>query len=98
LDMENFIVYILHSSNHDQFYIGQTSNLERRLEEHNHSESHAYTSRYRPWTLYASIALESRASSVQVEKYLKKKPKDFIKRLAVDSGLVKYIIERYKKN
>ncbi|WP_166637279.1 GIY-YIG nuclease family protein, partial [Algoriphagus boseongensis] len=33
--MLNFFVYILYSKSTDRFYVGQTVDLEKRLEEHN---------------------------------------------------------------
>jgi putative endonuclease len=95
LSVESFIVYILYSKDYNKFYVGQTNNLDRRLDEHNNSEAISYTGKYRPWILHSSIPLKSRSSAVQVESYLKKKPRDFIKRLATDAELVKYIVERF---
>jgi putative endonuclease len=45
-----FWVYIMKSKQNDSLCIGSTSNLNKRLEEHNNSES-KYTAKYKPWVL-----------------------------------------------
>ena len=37
----------------DKYYVGSTDNPHRRLEEHNITSEHTYTSKYRPWELKA---------------------------------------------
>jgi len=45
-------VYIIKSKNHNQLYIGYTTDLTKRLREHNSGKSLA-TKKYRPWkTVY----------------------------------------------
>jgi len=46
-----FYVYLLKSKMNNQIYIGSTSNLNRRLKEHNDGEVFS-TKRYRPWILF----------------------------------------------
>ena len=58
-----FYVYILQSKkNLDKIYIGYSSNLKQRLQEHNDGDS-KYTSRFKPWSLiyYEGFANESDA-------------------------------------
>ena len=90
-----FHVYILRSQGSGKFYIGQTNNLDRRLYEHNNSAENSYTSKYRPWELQISFKTNSRKDSVRLEKYLKKKDRDFIRKIINDSSLQAYIIQRY---
>ncbi|MDP2650755.1 MAG: GIY-YIG nuclease family protein [bacterium] len=45
-----YYVYILKSNKHGQFYIGRTSNVIKRLEQHNLGLSRS-TKRYLPWKL-----------------------------------------------
>ncbi len=48
-----FYVYILYSEIADKYYIGSTDNPHRRIEEHNITSEHTYTSKYCPWELKA---------------------------------------------
>lgn len=64
-------VYILYCASHDKYYKGFTSNLERRLWEHNQGLSR-YTSQYGPWTLVYSEKFEDKTSALKREKALKK--------------------------
>ena len=45
-----FYVYILQSMKNKSLYIGCTSNLNKRIQEHNKGESY-HTKKYLPWTL-----------------------------------------------
>ena len=63
--------YILESIDHPGIrYIGQTSDLRRRLAHHNAGETPS-TARHRPWKLRLYIAFERRTQARQFEKYLK---------------------------
>ncbi len=66
-----FYVYILYSITHKKTYTGFTNNIERRLKEHNLTETSGFTLRYRPWTLMNTEAFETKAEAMQREKYLK---------------------------
>ena len=90
-----YFVYILYSESFDIYYVGQTSDLEKRLFRHNQGDQNSYTSKYRPWQLYWSIEVDSRSSAMRVEKYLKKKARRFFLRLRIDKSLENYIIEKY---
>ena len=63
--------YILESINRPgSHYIGSTSNLKRRLGQHNGGENRS-TARHRPWKLKLYIAFETRARARHFEQYLK---------------------------
>jgi predicted GIY-YIG superfamily endonuclease len=51
-------------------YIGRTSNLQRRLEQHNTGGNRS-TARHRPWKLKLYIAFETRDLARNFERYLK---------------------------
>ena len=64
-------VYILTSEQDPtKIYIGKTSNLEKRLSEHNRGESH-YTKTYAPWKVETYIAFLNEKSAGIFERYLK---------------------------
>ena len=89
------VLYILYSKKFDKFYIGQTNNLAARLDDHNTSDKSTYTSKYRPWELICTLEFNSRGLAMKAEKYLKKKPRSYIKRVIEEEELRKYIIEKY---
>lgn len=66
-----FYVYLLESDSvTGQRYVGFTSDLRRRLVEHNAGKS-AHTSKYRPWRLVTYVAFSDKARAEQFERYLK---------------------------
>jgi putative endonuclease len=79
-----FTVYILYSIKFDRFYKGQTSDLNRRLKEHNNQEEKS-TANFVPWILVWHKLVSTRSEAVILEKKLKnitskKRIRDFIKR------------------
>ena len=75
-----FFTYVLYSSSHDRLYVGQTDNLELRLQRHNLGLVRS-TKAYRPWELIHSEEHETRAEAVSRERELKShKGRDYIRR------------------
>jgi putative endonuclease len=64
-------VYILYSVTSGKTYAGYTNDVERRLFEHNVSESRGFTLRYRPWTLIRKEQYSSKVEAMTREKFLK---------------------------
>jgi len=66
-----YYVYRIESlSAQDERYLGITSDLKQRLQEHNAGKS-AHTSKSRPWKLKTYIAFTDRAKAGAFERYLK---------------------------
>ncbi len=65
-----FCVYILQSQSTGKRYVGQTSNLERRLDAHN-QELSRYTKGRGPWVLVYSETYNTRSEAIVREKFLK---------------------------
>ena len=65
-----FFVYILISKVDNSLYIGQTEDVEKRLQRHNAGRN-KFTSHKRPWKLLYAEPCESRAEAMKLEKYLK---------------------------
>lgn len=64
-------VYILKSLvDSSKRYFGITSNLKRRMHEHNYGHS-CHTTKYLPWQLETYIAFRDKQQAVRFEKYLK---------------------------
>ena len=66
-----FYAYVLQSSAHpEQLYRGHTSDLKRRLQEHNAGKC-AHTSKYAPWKLRFYVAFDQPELARRFEEYLK---------------------------
>lgn len=68
-----FYVYILYSRSSDRYYIGHTTDVYKRLEEHNNPlVKYKFTAKHLPWKLGLSFKIsESRAEGMLVEKFIK---------------------------
>jgi putative endonuclease len=65
-----YYVYAIKSLTANYIYVGMTSNIERRLDEHNKGQNRS-TKAYRPFILIFSEQVETRAKAREREKYLK---------------------------
>lgn len=65
------VVYILWSDKLSRYYIGSTSNLERRLHEHNTGKS-TFTKRGIPWKLIYHESSETKQSAWKREMEIKR--------------------------
>ncbi|MBY0434226.1 MAG: GIY-YIG nuclease family protein [Cyclobacteriaceae bacterium] len=65
-----FFVYILQSEVDGSFYIGQTNNLDDRLKRHN-TGLEKYSRTKRPWKIFWSFQVESRAEAMKLERKIK---------------------------
>jgi predicted GIY-YIG superfamily endonuclease len=64
-------VYLLQSqAQPNQRYIGLSSDLKRRMADHNAGRS-PHTSKYRPWTLTTYLAFNEKTRAAAFESYLK---------------------------
>ncbi|AZO42472.1 GIY-YIG nuclease family protein [Mesorhizobium sp. M7D.F.Ca.US.005.01.1.1] len=64
-------VYLLESKAVEgERYIGVTSDLRRRIAEHNAGKS-SHTSKFLPWRIVTYIAFSNRAKATSFERYLK---------------------------
>ncbi len=76
-----YTVYAIYNKEAKKFYIGQTVNLETRLERHNQKTFRGYTSRFDGlWDLIYSEEVGSRVQAIKREKQLKSfRGREFIK-------------------
>ena len=65
-------VYILYSETIRRYYVGQTTEIERRLVRHNEGYVKS-TKRGSPWTLIHSIKVHSRSEALLLERKIKKR-------------------------
>jgi putative endonuclease len=77
-----FHTYILYSKSIQQFYTGQTANLQNRLQEHNSGETKSIAKGI-PWIPVWSVASATRGDAMQWEKKIKSRG---AKRFLADLG------------
>ena len=66
-----YCVYLLKSLSHrGKKYIGFTTDLNRRLAEHNSGKS-PYTARFAPWDIVVAVSFADKEKALEFEKYLK---------------------------
>jgi predicted GIY-YIG superfamily endonuclease len=64
-------VYILRSgADPSHHYVGNTTNVDERLEWHNHGP-HGWTVDYRPWSVVVAVEFPTEPQAVRFERYLK---------------------------
>ena len=68
----NFFVYIIYSPLLDKFYVGYTSDLEKRLQDHNTGISD-FTSKSSDWEIKYMESFPDRQLAMKREKEIKKK-------------------------
>ena len=66
-----YTVYILYSEKFNKHYSGFTSNMERRLKEHNLIASSGYSIRFRPWIILHTETFLSKKEAMKRESYFK---------------------------
>jgi putative endonuclease len=67
-----YFVYILYSEKADRYYIGSTSDVDKRLQKHNLGGT-ASTRPGRPWKLVYTETLQTKTDALVREKQIKKK-------------------------
>ncbi|NGM62744.1 GIY-YIG nuclease family protein [Sphingobacterium sp. SGG-5] len=82
----DYHLYILYSQSSDRYYVGYTSDVLSRLEQHNTSLRSTYTSKHRPWELKKAIVLgNDRGFAMRVERAVKRmKRRKFLETIISD--------------
>ena len=83
-----FYIYILWSEVSDIYYVGYTSDYEKRLLEHNTSVNRTFTSKHRPWLLRAVFSCGNNESeAIRMERFIKRqKSRKLIEKLIAEDG------------
>jgi putative endonuclease len=94
-----YFVYILFSIPSGKTYVGFTNNVERRLQEHNVTESSGFTLRYRPWTLIRKEEYATKQEAMAREQFLKTgrgrdEIKNYVSYFIDNSGAVSAVAEK----
>ncbi|SEA72502.1 GIY-YIG nuclease family protein [Psychroflexus halocasei] len=76
-------LYIIYSQNIDKFYIGETTDVNHRIELHNrHAFKNAYSKAADDWILKLKFQCENRKNAVFLEKFIKRmKSRKFINKV-----------------
>jgi putative endonuclease len=74
--MEIFTVYIISNSD-NIYYKGYTSDISRRLEQHN-SPLGKYTSERGPWALVFKLSFDNKSDALKFEKMLKRQNHNYL--------------------
>ena len=83
-----YFLYILQSEKNSRYYIGSTSNLDRRLLEHNSGKTKSIK-HHRPFKIVFSKEFDSALEAMQLERKLKKfKSKRIIERVVREQKLI----------
>ncbi len=66
----NYVYIIESTSSPGRYYVGSTTDVRRRVNEHNEGKS-VHTAKHRPWKLATHVAFENRNKAFKFERYLK---------------------------
>ena len=64
-------LYLLYSPSIDRYYIGQSSNVEKRVQFHNSEINTIWSKKGKPWILVGKFAFPSKKEALAAERYLK---------------------------
>ncbi|WP_374331144.1 GIY-YIG nuclease family protein [Soonwooa sp.] len=81
-----YFIYILYSETANLYYVGYTSNIELRLQQHNEQNSfNTFTSKHRPWKLAALFSCgDQEKEAISIERFIKKQHSRKIIEMLVD--------------
>lgn len=90
-------VYILYSKSLDKFYVGETQDLDERINQHNSGfYNNAFTKQVSDWVLYFSIECESRVEARKIETHIKKmKSKTYIQNVTKYPEIILRLKSKY---
>ncbi len=69
--MDEFVVYILFSEEHNKTYVGYTSNLIERFKSHNCLSKKGFTIKFRPWIVIHVEFFTTKSEALKREKLFK---------------------------
>jgi len=92
------VVYILYSAQLDRYYVGDSDDPHRRLEEHRtHFYKGSATAKASDWILLQVIHCLDRAHARRLEGWIKaQKSRSVINRLLDDAGYRDYQVQRFQ--
>ncbi len=96
--MEDYIVYVIYSESIDSFYIGQTIDIDLRIQQHNsHFFENASTRKAKDWVVYYKLVCQSRHQAILIENHVKKmKSRRYLENLRMYPEIGNKLLEKYK--
>lgn len=90
-------VYILYSKSLDKFYVGETIDIQDRVNQHSSDfYENAFTKQSKDWVLYHSIECISRRQARKIEVHIKKmKSKTYIQNLLIYPEIITKLKNKY---
>ena len=79
-----YYVYIIESLVNSSLYIGYTSDLERRINEHNEGKS-KFTSKKVPWKIVYTEEFNNKSDALKRERFLKKQKNRYFYNRIIES-------------
>ena len=91
------LVYILYSPRLDKYYVGETEDIELRINQHKSNfYKNSYTSKSDDWILKKTFQVNNKSIALQIEKHIKRKGnKEYKEKVIDDDGLVQYLINKF---
>ena len=92
----NHCLYIIYSEAIDKYYVGETYDLEKRIEMHNtHSYKRAFTKAADDWYLKLAFNCKNREDALFLERFIKRmKSKKFIQKVILNPDILKDILTK----
>ena len=94
-----YCVYIIYSIKLDKYYVGETSDFKKRLEEHKTGfYEKSFTSKAQDWELFFRLDCKSKLQSIRIEKHIKSmKSRKYLYDLEKYPDISKKIKEKFQK-
>ena len=88
-------LYILSSKTADRFYIGETKDVQQRLQDHIfHKYSKGFTKTANDWKIVLEVQLKNKEQAIFLEKFIKKmKSRKFIQKVIDDPEILNDILK-----
>ena len=92
-----FYVYVIQSLKDNSFYIGRTSDLQKRLEYHNSHQKNLGITRHKiPWKYFFFLEVESSIIADKIERHLKRmKSRIYLQNLSQYPEISEKLIKKY---
>lgn len=93
----NFCVYILYSESLQKFYVGETEDMNLRLQQHIKGFfKDSFTAKADDWTLFHMIKCDSKRQSINIERHIKRmKSSVYIKNLKKFADIERNLKTKY---
>ncbi|PCJ98813.1 MAG: excinuclease ABC subunit C [Flavobacteriaceae bacterium] len=93
--MKHFL-YIIYSKTLDKFYIGETPNIQNRIQQHNqHYFKTNFTKSANDWSIVLSKKCDSKENAIYLEKFVKRmKSKKFVLKLIANPQILDDLLNK----